>query len=221
MNFKLDPSWGKLLSAEFQKDYFKELEKFLDIEFKTKTIYPPKENIFSAFNSSVFEKTKVIIIGQDPYHQTGQAHGLSFSVSENIKTPPSLKNIFKEIEEDLGVSTQLHNSNLSPWASQGVLLLNSILTVEDSRPMSHQNHGWEIFTNKVIEILDSKKENLVFILWGKPAELKAKNVDPKRHLVLSAPHPSPLSSYRGFFGCRHFSKCNEYLLRNGKNPIKW
>jgi uracil-DNA glycosylase len=221
LKIKLDPSWKEYLAGDFDKAYFQSLEKFLDIEYKRKIIYPHKDNVFNAFNSSTFENTKIIIIGQDPYHQEGQAHGLSFSVKENIKIPPSLKNMFKEIESDLGTSTMLENGNLSPWADQGVLLLNSILTVEDSKPMSHQNKGWEIFTDRVIEVLNSEKKNLVFMLWGKPAELKARNVDANRHLILTAPHPSPLSSYRGFFGCKHFSLCNEYLKKNKKSPIVW
>jgi uracil-DNA glycosylase len=210
-----------MLKLEFDKDYFKKLESFLAKEYQKKNIYPPSNNIFKAFNASTFEGTKVVIIGQDPYHQRGQAHGLSFSVDKNVKVPPSLKNIFKEIENDLEHPSKLNDGCLEDWASQGVLLLNSILTVEDSKPMAHQNQGWEIFTDKVIEILDTQKENLVFMLWGKPAESKAKNVDSKRHLVLTAPHPSPLSSYRGFFGCKHFSKCNDYLKRNGQRPISW
>jgi uracil-DNA glycosylase len=221
MKKNLEPSWEKKLASEFEKDYFKKLENFLDREYAEKAIYPASNNIFNAFNSSSFLHTKVVILGQDPYHQAGQAHGLSFSVNKNIKIPPSLKNIFKEIESDLGSPSSLLTGYLDSWATQGVLLLNSILTVEDSRPMSHQNQGWEIFTDKVIESLNSKKENLVFILWGKPAEMKARNVDSKRHLVLTAPHPSPLSSYRGFFGCKHFSLCNDYLLQNEIVPIKW
>lgn len=221
MKPNLDASWLPYLSPEFDSIYFKSLEKFLEKEYFEKSVYPLKKNIFNAFNASSFSNTKVIIIGQDPYHQTGQAHGLSFSVEKDIKLPPSLKNIFKEIEDDLGTPTKLSNGNLLPWATQGVLLLNSILTVEDSHPMSHQNKGWEIFTDRVIEVLGAEKENLVFILWGKPAELKAKNVDGKRHLILTAPHPSPLSSYRGFFGCKHFSVCNDYLLRTGQSPIDW
>jgi uracil-DNA glycosylase len=217
----IDKSWEKKLKLEFDKDYFKKLESFLAKEYQKRNIYPHSNNIFKAFNASTFEGTKVVIIGQDPYHQRGQAHGLSFSVDKNVKVPPSLKNIFKEIENDLEHPSKLNDGCLEGWASQGVLLLNSILTVEDSKPMAHQNQGWEIFTDKVIEILDTQKENLVFMLWGKPAESKAKNVDSKRHLVLTAPHPSPLSSYRGFFGCKHFSKCNDYLKRNGQRPISW
>lgn len=221
MKINLESSWGPFLVSEFQKEYFKNLQIFLDREYERKTIYPTRQNVFNAFNASSFANTKVVILGQDPYHQVGQAHGLSFSVQNNIKLPPSLKNILKELEDDLGAPSKLKNGNLDSWAKQGVLLLNSILTVEDSHPMSHQNKGWEIFTDKVIEVLGSKKEHLVFMLWGKPAELKAKNVDSARHLILTAPHPSPLSSYRGFFGCKHFSTCNEYLLKTGQTAIEW
>lgn len=221
MKNNLDPTWEKYLKLEFKKEYFKNLESFLDRQYKEKSIYPLEKNIFNAFNESIFSNTKVVILGQDPYHQVGQAHGLSFSVQDGVKIPPSLKNIFKEIETDLGRPSSIQKGNLESWAAQGVLLLNSILTVEDSHPMSHQNKGWEVFTDKVIEILNLEKNNLVFMLWGKPAELKAANVDSTRHLVLAAPHPSPLSSYRGFFGCRHFSKCNEYLIKAGQKPIDW
>ncbi len=220
MKIKLEASWEKKLSVEFQKEYFKKLMLFLDKEYESKTIYPEKSKIFNAFHESSFEKTKVVIIGQDPYHQKGQAHGLAFSVN-NIKIPPSLKNIYKEINDDLGLSPTVSDGNLQIWAQQGVLLLNTILTVEDSSPMSHKNQGWEVFTDKVIEILNTKKENLVFILWGKPAESKASSVDKKKHLVLTAPHPSPLSSYRGFFGCKHFSLCNKYLIKTAQEPISW
>ena len=211
----------KYLEPEFSKAYFLKLHAFLDKEYKEKTIYPSKENIYSAFDVSTFHDTKVVILGQDPYHQPGQAHGLAFSVQDGIKLPPSLKNIFKEIENDLGKPTKIEQGNLMAWATQGVLLLNSILTVEDSSSMSHQNKGWEIFTDKVIEVLNLEKKNLVFMLWGKPAELKARNVDHSRHLVLTASHPSPLSSYRGFFGCKHFSRCNEYLQEHGQSAIEW
>jgi uracil-DNA glycosylase len=221
MKNNLDPSWGKHLNSEFSKDYFGKLQHFLDKEYKSKSIYPAEKNVYNAFNASTFSNTKVVIIGQDPYHQIGQAHGLSFSVQDGVKVPPSLKNIFKEIETDLGRPSKILKGNLELWASQGVLLLNSVLTVEDSKPMSHHNKGWEKFTDKVIEVLTLEKKNLVFLLWGKPAELKVAGVDSNRHLVLTAPHPSPLSSYRGFFGCKHFSKCNEYLLKTGQKAIEW
>jgi uracil-DNA glycosylase len=221
MKNNLDLSWGRYLNSEFNKDYFEKLQLFLDKEYKSKTIYPAEKNIYNAFNASSFPNTKVVIIGQDPYHQTGQAHGLSFSVQDGVKVPPSLKNIFKEIETDLGRPSKIQKGNLEFWASQGVLLLNSVLTVEDSKPMSHHNKGWEKFTDRVIEVLNLEKNYLVFLLWGKPAELKAVGVDSARHLVLTAPHPSPLSSYRGFFGCKHFSKCNEYLLKTGQKAIEW
>ncbi len=221
MQFNLNLSWKSHLNQEFSLNYFQTLEHFLEKEFSKKIIYPAKENIFNALNATSFEKTKVIILGQDPYHQPNQAHGLSFSVGKNVKIPPSLQNIFKEIESDLNKPSILKNGDLSSWAEQGVLLLNSILTVEESRPLSHQNMGWEIFTDKIIQVLDQEKKNLVFLLWGKLALLKAKKVNTKKHLVLTAPHPSPLSSYRGFFGCKHFSKCNNYLMKNGEGPINW
>ena len=221
MQIKLHPSWEERLSTEIGKNYFKKLELFLDREYLSKKIYPPKEQIFTAFNACSFDQIKVVIIGQDPYHQINQAHGLAFSVQDDIKIPPSLKNIFKEIESDLGQPSQIKNGNLTLWASQGIFLLNSLLTVQDSKPMSHQKIGWEDFTYYVIGLLNENKEHLVFMLWGKPALLKAKNVDIKKHLILTSTHPSPLSSYRGFFGCKHFSKCNEYLIKNNQQPIRW
>ena len=221
MQIKLHPSWEERLSTEIGKNYFKKLELFLDREYLSKKNYPPKEQIFTAFNACSFDQIKVVIIGQDPYHQINQAHGLAFSVQDDIKIPPSLKNIFKEIESDLGQPSQIKNGNLTLWASQGIFLLNSLLTVQDSKPMSHQKIGWEDFTDYVIGLLNENKEHLVFMLWGKPALLKAKNVDIKKHLILTSTHPSPLSSYRGFFGCKHFSKCNEYLIKNNQQPIRW
>ena len=208
IDYLQDPAWKKLLSAEFEKPYMQKLEETLKKEYETKTIYPKKENIFSAFNLTSFEKIKVVIIGQDPYHGPNQAHGLCFSVQKGVKIPPSLANIYKELENDMGLKPPIHG-NLESWAHEGVLLLNALLTVEDGKPMSHKNLGWDQFTDRVIDIINEKKENVVFLLWGAPAQKKAKNVDEKKHCVLKAVHPSPLSSYRGFFGCQHFSKCND------------
>lgn len=215
-----DISWLKLLQNEFEKSYIIQLEQKLTQAYSTKTIYPPKDQIFSAFNLTPFEKVKVVIIGQDPYHGPNQAHGLCFSVQPDVKTPPSLKNIYKEVESDLNIQMPPHG-HLKAWAEQGVLMLNSILTVEAGKPMSHKNLGWEQFTDHVIDLINEKKENVVFMLWGSPAHLKAKNVDSKKHLILKSVHPSPLSSYRGFFGCKHFSQCNDYLISKGIKPINW
>lgn len=215
-----DPGWFEVLKEEFQKPYFKELEEKLEFASKRGTVYPPVDHIFEAFNLTPFEKVEVVILGQDPYHGAGQAHGLCFSVQKGVKIPPSLKNIYKEIESDLGITVPEHGS-LEGWAKEGVLLLNAHLSVEDGSPMAHKDFGWDRFTDRVIEILNSKKENLVFMLWGSPAQNKARNVDIQKHLVLKTVHPSPLSSYRGFFGCKHFSQCNDYLLKNQKKPINW
>lgn len=222
-NFKKnlqEKSWITNLGDELVQPYFKILELKLSQEYATKTIYPPKEQIFSAFNLTPFEKVKVVIIGQDPYHGPNQAHGLCFSVQPGIKNPPSLANIYKEIESDLNIKMPPHG-HLKAWAEQGVLMLNSILTVEAGKPMSHKNLGWEKFTDHVINLINEKKENVVFMLWGSPAHAKAKNVDPKKHYILKSVHPSPLSSYRGFFGCKHFSQCNDYLISKGIEPINW
>ncbi len=215
-----DPGWLEVLKDEFQAPYFKELEKKLEMACKEGTVYPSVENLFAAFNLTPFEKVEVVILGQDPYHGPGQAHGLCFSVQKGVKVPPSLKNIYKEVESDLGLKMPEHGY-LEEWAREGVLLLNALLSVEDGSPMAHKDFGWDKFTDRVIEILNTKKENLVFMLWGSPAHNKAKNVDAKKHLVLKTVHPSPLSSYRGFFGCKHFSQCNDYLKSNQKKPINW
>ena len=193
---------------------------FVRQEYTTKQIFPPGKLIFHAFEQSPFDKTKVVILGQDPYHGPGQAHGLCFSVPDGIDLPPSLQNIFKEISGDLGLPTP-SNGNLDRWAAQGVLLLNATLTVQANRAGSHQNKGWEIFTDRVIRILAEEKEHLVFILWGSFAQKKGEFIDRGRHLVLSSPHPSPLSSYRGFFGNKHFSRTNEYLKLHNIKPIEW
>ncbi len=220
MEVKIEESWKRRLSNEFEESYFQELTDFVRQEYTTKQIFPPGKLIFHAFEQSPFDKTKVVILGQDPYHGPGQAHGLCFSVPDGIDLPPSLQNIFKEISGDLGLPTP-SNGNLDRWAAQGVLLLNATLTVQANRAGSHQNKGWEIFTDRVIRILAEEKEHLVFILWGSFAQKKGEFIDRGRHLVLSSPHPSPLSSYRGFFGNKHFSKTNEYLKLHGIEPIRW
>lgn len=220
MEVKIEPSWKKHLSEEFEKSYFIGLTDFVRQEYATKQIYPPGKYIFHAFEKSPFDQTRVVILGQDPYHGPGQAHGLCFSVPAGIEIPPSLQNIYKEISQDLGIQPA-SSGNLERWASQGVLLLNATLTVQANRAGSHQNKGWEQFTDKVIHVLAEEKEHLVFLLWGSFAQKKCDFIDRNRHLVLTAPHPSPLSSYRGFFGCRHFSKTNDYLARQGFTPINW
>ena len=220
MKLKIEESWQKELSSEFDKDYFLELRNFIHQEYSTKVIYPHAKNIFAAFDSCPYDSVKVVIIGQDPYHEPGQAHGLCFSVQEGCILPPSLRNIYKEIEQDLEKNMPL-SGDLTRWANQGVLLLNATLTVEAHKAGSHQNRGWEQFTDSVIRILAEKKENLVFILWGSYAQQKGKYIDPNKHLILKAPHPSPLSSYRGFFGCKHFSLTNNFLQSKGIEPIDW
>lgn len=220
MEVKIEDSWKKRLAGEFEQPYFQELVSFIRQEYTTKNIFPPGKLIFHAFEQSPFGLTKVVILGQDPYHGPGQAHGLCFSVPEGVEQPPSLQNIFKEIEQDLGIPAPA-SGNLDRWATQGVLLLNATLTVQANRAGSHQNHGWEQFTDRVIRLLAEEKEHLVFLLWGSFAQKKGEFIDRSRHLVLSSPHPSPLSSYRGFFGNRHFSKTNAYLEMHGIEPVKW
>ena len=218
---KTSIDWRSFLDSEFSQPYMLSLNTFLANEFKrNKTIFPDKKDIFRVFEETPFEKVKVVIIGQDPYHGHGQAHGLSFSVKDNILKPPSLKNIFKELFDDIGVEIADHGC-LSPWARQGVLLLNSILTVEDKRPGSHRNKGWEKFTDQVIKFLFERKKNLVFVLWGNYASEKGKFIKSKDHLILRSSHPSPLSAYRGFFGSRPFSKINSYLNQHKITPINW
>ncbi|MAX67965.1 MAG: uracil-DNA glycosylase [Halobacteriovoraceae bacterium] len=219
--FKINKSWQVELQDEFTKDYFLGLKSFLSQEIKAeKIIYPEVDQIFTAFDLTPFNKTKVIIIGQDPYHGPNQAHGLSFSVKSGERIPPSLKNIYNEIKLDLGHEVPEHGE-LTAWAKQGVLLLNTVLTVEKGKPASHRKKGWEIFTDKVIQTLSQKKENLVFILWGSPAQKKENLIDQKKHLILKSVHPSPLSAHRGFFNNHHFSKANEFLLSKGLSPINW
>ncbi|MGM9818337.1 MAG: uracil-DNA glycosylase [Paludibacteraceae bacterium] len=220
MNVKIDPSWHTQLEKEFEKQYFKDLTDFVRKEYQTKRIYPPGSLIFNAFNVCPFSNVKVVLLGQDPYHGPNQAHGLCFSVNDKIPLPPSLQNIYKEIESDLNIKTYT-TGNLERWAKQGVFLLNATLTVQSGMAGSHQGKGWETFTDAVIKILSQEKEHLVFLLWGSYAQQKASLIDEHKHLVLKAVHPSPLSAYRGFFGCRHFSKTNEYLRLNSLSEIDW
>ncbi|MBF0274027.1 MAG: uracil-DNA glycosylase [Nitrospinae bacterium] len=221
INPKIEKSWKKKLAPEFENDYFKNLKKFLDSEReKKKKIYPPGSLIFNAFDKTPFDEVKVVLLGQDPYHGANQAHGLCFSVPEGIKQPPSLVNIFKEIHADLGISPPLHG-NLEKWAKQGVLLLNATLTVLAAQAGAHQKKGWEEFTDAVISAINDEKEEVVFLLWGNYAKKKGEIIDVKKHYVLTAAHPSPFSAHSGFFGCKHFSKTNNYLLKVGKDPIDW
>lgn len=218
---KLEPSWKNKLASEFEKPYMKNLRAFLLQEAnQNKIIYPKGNNIFNAFNLTPFDQVKVVLIGQDPYHGPNQAQGLCFSVNKETPLPPSLVNIYKELETDLNIKPATHGS-LEAWAKQGVLLLNTVLTVEHGKAGSHHGKGWEQFTDKVIQILNEEKENLVFIFWGSPAQKKAANVDTTRHLVLKSVHPSPLSSYRGFFGSKPFSKTNSYLKSKNITEINW
>lgn len=217
---ELEKYWGRKMKKEFEKDYFSILNQFLKQEYKEQTIFPEKKLIFNALNSIPFNKVKVVIIGQDPYHGKGQAHGLSFSVTEGIKTPPSLVNIFKEIESDLKINNH-GKGDLTKWAKQGVLLLNATLTVRENTPGSHQNKGWEQFTDQIISTISEERKDLVFLLWGKFAQKKTKLIDKNKHHILMSSHPSPLSSYRGFLGCKHFSECNNILKRENKTEINW
>ena len=216
----INQEWYQALEKEFQSTYFKSLEQFLVRERKTQMIYPAEKNIFKAFDNTPINKVKVVIIGQDPYHGPGQANGLCFSVSEGVKHPPSLRNIFKEIEQDLHIPYP-QSGNLEPWAKQGVFLLNATLTVRDHQAGSHQNKGWEKFTDAVIKTLSDKKKGLVFLLWGNFAISKKKLIDTTKHHILTTVHPSPLSAYRGFFGCKHFSLSNELLTKQGDTEISW
>lgn len=216
----IEPSWKKLLSGEFDQEYFKTLSSFVRDEYQHAKIYPKPTDIFRAFDLCPVDTVKVVIIGQDPYHGENQANGLSFAVHESAPLPPSLKNIFKEIEQDTGIKP-IQNGNLSRFAKQGVLLLNATLTVRANTPGSHQYKGWETFTDAVIQKLSDTKSNLVFLLWGNYAKQKGTVIDKQKHLVLEAAHPSPFSAYSGFFGCKHFSKTNEYLKKHGIEPIDW
>lgn len=217
---KIHPSWEKVIGEEFKKNYFEKLTQFVKKEYLSNTIYPEGKNIFRAFELCPFEDVKVVIIGQDPYHGPKQANGLCFSVNDEMLLPPSLQNIYKEIETDLKVERPT-KGNLDNWARQGVLLLNATLTVRANTPGSHQNQGWEEFTNAVIKAISDKKENIVFLLWGKYAQDKGTIINSKKHHVLTAPHPSPFSAHSGFFGCKHFSKTNKYLKSISKETIDW
>ena len=220
INPEIEQSWKTVLLEEFNKNYFIQLKKFLLDEKKQYSIYPKGKDIFNAFNYTPFNKVKVVILGQDPYHGMGQAHGLSFSVPDGVKQPPSLKNIFKEIASDLNLPLP-ETGNLSPWAKQGVLLLNATLSVRVKQAGSHQKKGWEEFTDSVIQNISQKKEGVIFLLWGRFAQDKAEIIDKNKHHILTAPHPSPFSVYRGFFGCKHFSKTNKLLAEQGLKEIDW
>lgn len=220
MDVKIENSWKSRLASEFEQPYFSTLAAFVRNAYAKSTVYPRGKDIFNAFNTCPFEAVKIVILGQDPYHEPGQAHGLCFSVPDDCPRPPSLQNIFKEIEADLGY-TPHPSGNLERWARQGVFLLNATLTVEAHRAGSHQQRGWETFTDAVIHRLANEREHLVFLLWGAYAQKKGAFIDPNRHLVLSSPHPSPLSAHRGFFGNHHFSQANAYLTQHGQAPIDW
>lgn len=220
MQVKIESSWYERVKNEFEKPYFTQLADFVRTEYATGTIYPPGNLIFNAFDSTPFDEVKVVILGQDPYHEPGQAHGLCFSVRDGVRFPPSLINIFKEIQSDLNIPVP-QSGNLCRWAAQGVLLLNATLTVRAHQAGSHQNKGWETFTDAVIHALAEQREGIVFILWGSYAQKKGSFIDSGKHLVLKSPHPSPLSAHRGFFGNHHFSKANNYLVAQGKTPVEW
>ena len=220
MDVKMEPSWKTRLAGEFEKDYFVKLTDFVRQEYRQATVSPSGPNIFNAFAHCPFDRVKVVIIGQDPYHEPGQAHGLCFSVQDGTPFPPSLQNIFKEITDDLG-RPRPTSGDLTRWADQGVLLLNATLTVRAHRAGSHQGHGWETFTDAVIRCLNAERQHLVYMLWGAYAQKKGASIDTSRNLVLTSPHPSPLSAHRGFFGNRHFSRANDYLVALGESPIDW
>lgn len=220
MNVNIESSWKEQLKDEFEKEYFVKLVDFVKHEYKTTQIFPPGKQIFNAFNLCPFDKVKVVILGQDPYHDDGQANGLCFSVNDNVPFPPSLQNIFKEISDDLKKPIPA-SGDLTRWAKQGVLLLNSILTVRAHQASSHKDRGWEIFTDRVIKEISENKKNIVFMLWGSYAKNKGIQIDKSKHLILTSVHPSPLSVYRGFFGCKHFSRANEYLREHNIEEIEW
>ncbi|MCR5747538.1 MAG: uracil-DNA glycosylase [Lachnospiraceae bacterium] len=216
----LTGDWERALREEFQKDYYKKLYAFVKEEYHTNTIYPPSDKLFTALHHTPLEKVKVVILGQDPYHEPGQAMGMSFSVPEGVEVPPSLKNIYKEIHEDVGEKIPA-TGDLTRWADQGVLLLNAVLTVRAHQANSHKGKGWEQFTDAIIKAVDTQNRPIVFLLWGRNARDKKELITNPAHLVLEAAHPSPLSAYNGFFGCKHFSKCNKFLVQNGVEPIEW
>lgn len=221
MDVKIEESWKKVLEKEFSEDYFKELAEFVKDEYKNATVYPPPQFMFHAFDLTPFDEVKVVVLGQDPYHGVNQANGLAFSVNDGVSLPPSLINIYKEIESDLGQKTKNKNGNLENWAKQGVLMLNATLTVRAHQAGSHQNKGWEKFTDAVVKILSEQKEGLIFILWGSYAQKKGSVIDESKHLVIKSAHPSPLSAFNGFFGSKPFSQTNAYLIFNDKKPIDW
>ncbi len=214
-------TWEDIIDLEKKKDYYKKLKEEIDKRYETTTVFPEKQNIFKAFFLTKLDNLKVVILGQDPYHGFGQAQGLAFSTPANIKNPPSMQNILKEIQSDLGKKSICEDGDLTPWAKQGVLLLNTILTVEEAKPKSHHNLGWEVFTDNIIKYISDNCKDTIFILWGSPAISKTKLIDRKKHHILTAPHPSPLSSYRGFFGCKHFSQTNNILKSLNKEAIIW
>lgn len=220
INPQIEPSWKEVLKDEFTKEYFVELKRFLIEEKQNYTIYPKSSDMFNAFSYTPFDDVKVVIIGQDPYHGENQAHGLAFSVLDGVAFPPSLRNIFQELSSDIGCPTP-KSGNLSSWAKQGVFLINTVLSVREGQAHSHAKHGWEIFTDSVIKKISEKKQNVVFILWGSPAIAKSKLIDSSKHHIITSPHPSPLSSYRGFFGSKPFSKTNEFLASRGIAKIEW
>ncbi|MDE6330831.1 MAG: uracil-DNA glycosylase [Muribaculaceae bacterium] len=221
-NIRLEEGWKRALSTEFEEPYFRELTEFVRSEYASHpgAVFPPARSVFAAFDAAPFDDVKVVILGQDPYHGRGQANGLAFSVNPGVAFPPSLRNIFQEVGSDTGAPAPA-DGDLSRWARQGVLLLNSTLTVREGSPKSHAAHGWERFTSAAVARLAAERNGVVFLLWGADAAAKRSMIDPQRHLVLTAPHPSPLSAYRGFFGCRHFSQANEYLHASGREPIAW
>lgn len=214
-------NWNNIIKKEQEKDYYKNLETFINEEYKNKVVFPPRDKIFNAFSLTKYDDLKVVILGQDPYHGLGQAQGLAFSTPSDIKNPPSLVNIFKEINSEFNVESKCIDGDLTPWAKQGVLLINAILTVEEGKPKSHEKKGWLTFTDNIIKYISKEKTNIIFVLWGAPAIKKTKLIDESKHYILTAPHPSPLSSYRGFFGCEHFKKVNNILNSIGKKTIDW
>jgi uracil-DNA glycosylase len=221
MDVKLEPSWKKHLEPEFDKEYFKLLAEFVRQEYQTATVYPPPKFIFKALDACPFDQVQVVILGQDPYHGAGQANGLSFSVNPGVRLPPSLMNIYKELENDLGLKMDFNNGDLSRWAKQGVLMLNATLTVRGASPGSHQNKGWEEFTDAIIRVVAEQKEEVVFILWGAYAQKKGAFIDEEKHLVIKSPHPSPFSADKGFFGSKPFSRANDYLQQHRQKAINW
>lgn len=218
---EIEPSWGEALKDYFETEEFQKLSQFIRQEYLTKTVYPKPQDVFKAFWLTPLDQVRLVILGQDPYHGAGQAHGLCFSVPEGVKPPPSLINIYKELESDLGVKKDVSNGNLEAWAKQGVFLLNAILTVVANSPASHQKLGWEDFTDRVIKTISQQRQGVVFLLWGNYARGKRVLIDTRKHLVLEAAHPSPFSAYNGFFGCKHFSQANEYLVKQGQKAIDW